>query len=156
MSYLRRFAALALGAGCATILSAQPAKPPKEPARIDISVSPEAVAAGADATVIVQIVPKDGIKVNRYPKIKLEVPAQPGLVAEARAEVGNDRPPPPDQMDTNYYKSVDPVELRLRVDGSATSGTHEVPGRLTYFYCVAASGFCAPHRMDVTIPVAVR
>ena len=132
-----------------------PAKPLKNPARIEIDVSPDPVAAGGSAEVTVRIRPIDGVKVNRYPKIKLEVPAREGLVAEARTEIGNDTPPPPDKMDTNYFKSVDPLELTLAVDADAPGGRHAVEAKLTYFYCVLASGFCAPHRTSISIPVAV-
>jgi hypothetical protein len=104
----------------------------------------------------VRLQPKAGIKINRYPKIKLHVPAREGLVAEARVEVGNDRPPAPDAMEKNYFKVVDPVELRLPVDSAAPHGDHEVEAKLTYFYCVTESGFCAPKRVPIKIPLAVQ
>lgn len=101
--------------------------------------------------------PNAGIKLNKYPKIKVQVPASSGLVDAAEGAIGNAAPPPPDHLDANYYKgSVDPLVVTLHVDKSATSGTHEVPAKLTYFYCVAASGYCAPAKVDVALPVTVR
>jgi hypothetical protein len=132
------------------------AKPPAKPADLAFSVSPEIVAAGEEATITLRIEPISGVKINRYPKIKLQIPGQEGLVGEGYAEIGNAKPPPPDKMDTNYYKTVDPVELTLKLDGKAKSGKHKVEGKLTYFYCVTASGFCAPARVPVEIPIAVR
>jgi len=155
MKYLKLATGFALLLASATFLAAQPKKPPKEPAKLDISVSPSEVEPGASATVTVRIVPKDGIKVNRYPKIKLQVPEQTGLVHEARAEIGDEKPPPPDKMNSNYYKTVDPVELQFTLDDAATPGRHELDAKLTYYYCVAASGFCAPARVQIKIPVAV-
>jgi len=156
MRHLRVFSAACIGLAAAAALSAAPAKPPKEPAKLEISVTPQAVGAGEEARVTVHIRPIEGIKVNRYPKIKLEIPARQGLVGEARAEVGNDTPPPPEQLSSNYFETVDPVELTLRLDSAAPKGTHEIDGKLTYYYCVAASGFCAPARVPVKIALAVR
>jgi len=140
----------------ASFLAASPPQPPEVPANLEISVSPDGVAAGQEARVIVKLRPIDGVKINRYPKIKLHVPQQDGLVAEARAEVGNDKPPAPDAMAANYFKTVDPVTLTLQLDAGLAPGNHEIDGKLTYYYCVSASGFCAPKRVGIKIPVAVR
>ncbi len=129
---------------------------PKEPARIEVSVSPQAARAGGEARVTVRLNPADGIKINKYPKIKLKVPGQEGLVLSAEVAVGNAEPPPPDHIEGNYFKTVDPVELTLRLDPKASAGEHKVSGLLSYFYCVAASGFCAPAKVPVTIPLLVR
>jgi hypothetical protein len=101
-------------------------------------------------------VPNAGIKINKYPKIKLAVAEQPGLVAPAEGTVGAAAPPPPEDLESNYFKTVDPVSLSLKLDAKAAPGRHEIPARLTYFYCVAASGYCAPARVNVKIPVEVR
>ena len=132
------------------------AKPPAEPARIEVRVSPQEVSAGSESLVSLRLTPASGIKINRYPKIKLKIEAQPGLIGAAEAAVGNSEPPPPDRIESNYFSTVDPVEVALRLDPGASSGSHEVKGQLTYYYCVAASGFCAPKRVPVTIPITVR
>jgi hypothetical protein len=156
MNYLKRFVPALVALSSVGFLAAQPARPPKEPAKLEISVAPDALEAGGLATITVRLHPKDGIKINRYPKIKLEVSETPGLVHEAKVEMGDAKPPPPEKMSTNYYKEVDPVELELRLDAEAPSGSHEVDAKLTYYYCVAASGFCAPARVPIKIPVDVR
>src|SRR5262245_381533 len=139
----------------ATELAAAP-KPLEEPARVVVEVSPSPVAPGSEAVVTLRLEPVTGVKINRYPKIKLTVDAAPGVVEGASAAIGNDAPPPPEAMDSNYFGSIDPLELRLRVDPHATSGNHVVEGRLSYFYCVAASGFCAPAKKPVQITLGVR
>ncbi len=131
-----------------------PKSPPKEPARLELSVSP--ASPGGEARVTVRLHPADGIKINRYPKIKLKVPGRPGLVNPADAAVGSAEPPPPERIEANYFKTVDPVELTLHVDPRAAAGRHDVSGQLSYFYCVASSGFCAPAKVAVTIPLLVR
>ena len=70
--------------------------------------------------------------------------------------MGNASPPPPDAKESNYFDTVDPVQLELQVDGSAPVGQHAIAGKLTYYYCVTASGFCAPARVPIAIPVEIR
>ena len=156
MNDLSRFTAFAMSVSCAVFLASAEPVAPREPAHLAFSDAPTPVAAGAAAEVTLRLEPAAGVKINRYPKIKLEIPAQSGLVQAAAAEIGNDRPPAPDAMDKNYYEKVDPVVLKLAVAPDAAAVEHQVSGKLTYFYCVTASGFCAPARVPVTIPVAVR
>ena len=141
---------------CLLAGAAPPKAPPKEPAHVEIVVAPEAARPGGEAHVTVRLSPAEGIKINRYPKIKLKVAGEDGVVAGSEAAVGNAEPPPPEHIETNYFKTVDPVELTLRVDSKATAGQHKVAGQLSYFYCVAASGFCAPAKVAVTIPLLIR
>ena len=56
---------------------------PEAPVKVAVTVSPEAVGAGSDTSVTVRLDPKPGIKLNKYPKIKLQIPAVPGLVDTA-------------------------------------------------------------------------
>lgn len=127
------------------------------PVNVEVAVSPEAVGAGAEASVVVKIETKPGIKMNKYPKIKLQIPAVPGLTEGAEQSLGNPGPPPADKMETNYFKGgIDPIKVTLRLDPQAGKGRHDIHGQLSYFYCVAASGYCAPAKAELTIPVTVR
>jgi hypothetical protein len=84
------------------------------------------------------------------------VPAVTGLVSGAETSLGSDAPPPPDRLETNYFTSLEPLRLRLDVQPSAAPGRHDVDAKLSYFYCVAASGYCAPGRIPIKIPLLVR
>jgi hypothetical protein len=151
---LASLVAAALAAGSVT--AADGPKPPAKPADITISVSPSSVEPGQVATVHLDLAPIEGVKLNRYPKVKLQVAGLEGLIGDGEATVGNDSPPPLDKMKTNYFDAFDGLDLDLTVDGAARSGRHEVEGKLTYFYCMPASGFCAPKRVSVKIPLDVR
>lgn len=135
----------------------RPPGAPEEPVRFSLSVSPGAVAPGAQARVKIQLEPAPGVKVNRYPRVRLQVPERKGLIAAGEASVGSDAPPPPDDLASgaNYFTKVDPVELTLDVDASAPRGAHQIEGKLLYHYCVGSS-FCAPARIAVKIPLTIR
>lgn len=132
-------------------------KPPAEPARIEIQVAPKAASPSNERVVTVRLTPAAGIQINRYPKMRLKVEPQKGLATLAEAAVGNDEPPSPDKIEGNYFdKTVDPIELALQLDPDAGKAPYELKGQLTYYYCVKASGFCAPKKTPVTIPISVR
>jgi hypothetical protein len=133
---------------------AAPVKPPKNPAKISVEVTPKSLSPGGEAEVTLTLDPIEGVKINRYPKIKFQVPGQEGLVDAAEISIGNNEPPPPGQK-SNYWDAVDPVTLTLSLDPAVTAGDHEVQAKLTYFFCLPASGFCAPARVPITIPIAV-
>lgn len=131
-------------------------KPPADPARIEIQVAPS-TAPGQEQVVTVRLAPAEGVQINRYPKMRLKLDPQKGLTSRAEIAVGSDAPPPPDRIDQNYYdKIVDPIQLPLRLDPAAGKGPFELQGQLTYYYCVKASGFCAPKKVPVTIPISAR
>ncbi len=127
------------------------------PVAVAVEVIPGTVGAGKDASVTVRLDPKPGIKMNKYPKIRLRIAEVPNLVAAAEGSVGSSAMPPADQLETNYYQGrVDPLTVTLHLDSRAAKGRHDVLGTLSYFYCVTASGFCAPVKVDLAIPVTVR
>jgi hypothetical protein len=141
---------LAVGA-----LSAGP-KPPENPAKLSLVVKPGVVDPGQTARLTLKVLPKDGIKINRYPKIKLTIPEVEGLVLAAEGTLGNPKPPPVDNPESNYFDDPEPLEMEMRFSPEATSGRKKIDAQVKYFYCVAKSGFCAPFKTDIKIPVTVR
>jgi len=128
----------------------------EHPANIRVQVSPEAVERGGSARITVTLDPVEGVKVNRYPKIRLSVPASPGLVSAAEVSLGDDRPAPVDQEGGNYFDAIEPLTLDLALDRQAPSGKHEIDGQLVFYYCVKKSGFCAPKKTPLKIALDVR
>lgn len=149
--------ASALAFAPAVGLSFADPRPPAEPAKVSVEVSPNPVSPGGTARAVVRLAPQSGIKINMYPQIRLEVKGQEALVADGKATLGNTRPPAADaDPEANYFTTIDPLELELLLADGAPAGEHEIEGKLTYFYCVKASGFCAPKRTSIRIPIAVR
>jgi hypothetical protein len=155
---IRSVVPLALAvASAAMATDAVPTKPvAADVVKIEVAVAPKPVPAGGKAEITVQLSVNPGFKLNKYPKIRLAVPAVEGLVSGAETSLGSDAPPPPDRLETNYFKSLDPLRLQLEVRPSASSGRHDIDAKLSYFYCVAASGYCARGRVPVKIPLTVR
>jgi len=131
-------------------------RPPAMPAEVTVRVAPVTAAPGERVRVRLDLAPIPGVKINRYPKVALRVAEVAGLVGEASVAVGNDAPPPPDKAGKNYFEGFDGLEVDLAVDPAARTGRHLVEGKLVYYYCMPASGFCAPHRTSIEIPVTVR
>lgn len=127
-----------------------------DPARIDIKVLSGAVRPGEQATVQLRLEPAKGVKINRYPQIKLSLPGHAGLYESATAVLGNPTPPPADRMDDNYFKKIDPIEIKLSIADNATPGIHMIEAQLVYFYCVTDSGYCAPARIPLSIELNVQ
>ncbi len=139
--------------------AAGPGGPPDTPADVTVEVASPEAAPGATVGVTVQLAARPGIQINRYPKISVKVAAVDGLVGEAAGAVGNDKAPTPAEMESgaNYYgASVDPLVFDLTLDAGAASGAHVIPAQLKYFYCVKKSGFCAPKKTAIEIPVTIR
>ena len=98
----------------AALLSGGSPSVPAETVKVSIAVAPTPAVPGQDAAVTVTLQPIPGIKLNKYPKIKLVVAAAPGVVAAAEGSIGASRPPASDQLESNYYKgSVDPLVVNL-------------------------------------------
>lgn len=152
----RKFLTSMILAGLVALGVPMVAAPPAEPVKIDVAVGQEPIEPGSTAQVTVRVLPASGIKVNRYPKIQVTVREVDGLVGASAASLGNPKPPPVDNPESNYFKEPEPVQLELHVSADAPSGTQDVDAEVKYFYCVAASGYCAPGRSQFKIPVSVR
>ncbi len=146
--------AVALAAATASAAATKPSA--ADAVKIEVGVAPTPVTAGGEAEITVRLSVNPGFKLNRYPRIRLAVPAVEGLVSGAETSLGSDAPPPPDRLETNYFKSPDPLRLKLDVTRSASPGRHDIDAKLSYSYCVTASGYCAPARVPLKIPLAVR
>jgi len=131
-----------------------PPSPPANPAKIQVEIEPGSVAAGSEATVTIRLEPIKGVKIARYPQIRLQVAEQPGLVLAANTAIGDKRPPAPEELENNYWGEITPLVLKLQIDPEAKSGPQEVQAKLRYNFCVNAT-YCAPARVPLTLNVEV-
>jgi len=80
--------------------------------------------------------------------LKLTPPAGVTLAKSDLAASGND-PKAKDQ----YYVDLPTIKVPVSV---AKAGKYEVPGKLKYFFCNKADGFCSFQILDVKIPLNVQ
>ena len=88
-----------------------------------------------------------GYKINRDPKITLAVTPVAGVTLDStKVEASSEDKKSKDE----YY--VDLPTLKLGII-AAKAGKYELPGKLTYFFCSKADGFCSKQVIDVKIPI---
>jgi hypothetical protein len=145
----------AIAAAClAASLTALAAAVPDVDLKIDIALAPGAVKAGSKSEAVVTLTPPSGIHVNQYPPIRLTLESAPPVIFEPDSyKLGLDAMP--DNPEKNPFKTIDPIKVRFRVAPHASDAKIAVKGKLKFFYCVAASGYCAPGTKDVTFTVPV-
>lgn len=146
----------AIAAAClAASLTAVGAAVPDVDLKIQVALAPGAVKAGSKSEAVVTLTPPSGIHINQYPPIRLTLESAPPVIFEPDSyKLGLDAMP--DNPEKNPFKTIDPIKVRFRVAPHASDAKIEVKGKLKFFYCVAASGYCAPGSKDVafTVPVA--
>jgi hypothetical protein len=117
-----------------------------------MTVDSKAVAtakAGQRADVTVSFSLMKGFVINRTPPISLKLTETPGLTLTQMAFTTS--PDDPKSKD-EYY--VDLPKIRIPVT-AGKAGKYEIPGKLTYFFCSKADGFCSRQVFDVKIPLQV-
>jgi hypothetical protein len=108
-----------------------------------------AVKAGRKAEVTVSFAVINGFKINRDPKISLDVKPVTGVKLEkASIEASPIDPKAKDE----YFVTLPTLKVGLT---AAKAGKYELPGKLTYFFCSKADGFCSKQSVDVKIPLLV-
>ena len=147
--------ALAVAACIAGPLAAVRAAIPEVDVKIDVALAPGAVKAGTKSEAVVTLTPPSGIHINQYPPIRLTFENAPPVTFEPDSyKLGLDKMP--DDPEKNPFKSVDPIKVKFRVAPHTADANVPIKGKVKFFYCVAASGYCAPERASLTIPLQVR
>lgn len=107
------------------------------------------VKAGRKSDVTVSFLLMNGYKINRDPTISLKLNPVSGVKLDATEVEASSI----DKKSTDEYY-VDLPTLKLGVTASR-AGKYEIPGKLTYFFCSKADGFCSKQVVDVKIPLQV-
>ncbi len=129
-------------------------KPEKTPLmKLDVAVEPSPAKPGEAATVKVSIVPPEGIALNRYPGITLRIDkADRAVLAANEAFVGSKKPIK--EVSEFAFTTIDPLVLTVTPQPGG-GATRQLEGELKFFYCVKASGYCAPGTQAVKLDVPV-
>jgi hypothetical protein len=105
--------------------------------------------AGKKGEVVVSFTAVKGYVVDRELPFTLKLTEVPGVTLEKAEVAANGKDP---KSKDNYY--VDLPTLKVGIT-AAKAGKYEVPGKLKYFFCNKADGFCSTQTLDVKIPVQV-
>jgi hypothetical protein len=105
------------------------------------------IKAGKPGEVAVSFTALKGYSIDRTLPMTLKLTAVPGVtLPKAELAASANDPKAKDQ----YY--VDLPVLKVPVTASKP-GKYDVPGKLKYFFCSKADGFCSFQVLDVKIPV---
>jgi hypothetical protein len=106
-----------------------------------------AVKAGKRVEVAMSFTAAKGYSVDRTLPMTLKLTAVPGVTLEKTDLSASGVDP---KAKDQYY--VDLPIIKVGVTASKP-GKYEVPGKLKYFFCSKADGFCSFQVLDVKIPV---
>ncbi len=107
------------------------------------------LAAGRKGSVIVSFNLMKGYAINKTPPVSLKLTPVPGLKLDKTDFVSDPNDP---KSKDEYY--VDLPTLKVPVTASK-AGRYEIPGKLVYFFCSKADGFCSRQVVDVKVPLTV-
>jgi hypothetical protein len=105
------------------------------------------VSAGKKNELTVSFSLTKGFEINRTPPISLKLTGVPGVKLE-KSEVSSS-PDDPKSKD-EYYVDLPSLKVPLTV---TKPGKYEIPGKLVYFFCSKADGFCSRQIIDVKVPI---
>lgn len=106
------------------------------------------IKAGKRGEVAVSFTALKGYSIDRTLPMTLKLTAVPGVtLAKAELNAPSNDPKSKDQ----YYVDLPVIKVPVTAE---KPGKYEIPGKLTYFFCSKADGFCSRQVVDVKMPVA--
>jgi hypothetical protein len=88
-----------------------------------------------------------GYAINHTPPMNLKLTSVSGItLAKADFTTPSKDPKSKDE----YYVELPTIKIPVT---AAKAGKYEIPGKLTYFFCSKADGFCSRQVLDVKIPI---
>lgn len=108
------------------------------------------VKAGKKSGVTVSFNLEKGFVINRNPPISLKLTAISGMTLEKTDFTTSSEDP---KSKDEYYADLPTINVPVT---ARKAGKYEIPGKLVYFFCSKAGGFCSRQTLDVKIPVTVQ
>lgn len=107
------------------------------------------VKAGKRVEVIITFTAVKGYAVDRELPFTLKLTTVPGVTLDQSDLAASGKDP---KAKDNYYVDLPTLKVGLL---ASKAGKYEVPGKLKYFFCNKADGFCSTQTLDVKVPVIV-
>jgi hypothetical protein len=105
------------------------------------------IKAGKRGEVVVSFTSVKGYAVDRMLPFTLKLTPVAGVNLEKTEVAASGKDP---KAKDNYYVNLPTLRLGLV---AAKAGKYEIPGKLKYFFCNKADGFCSTQTVDVKVPV---
>lgn len=105
------------------------------------------VKAGKRGEVTVSFSATKGYSIDRTLPFTLKLTAVPG-VSLAKADLAASQTDP--KAKDQYYVDLPTIKVAVTAE---KAGKYEVPGKLKYFFCSKADGFCSFQVLDVKVPI---
>jgi hypothetical protein len=103
--------------------------------------------AGTSGEVKVSFVALKGYAIDRTLPLTLKLTPVPGVTLTKTDLAASGKDP---KAKDQYYVDLPSLQFPVKV---AKAGKYEVPGKLKYFFCNKADGFCSFQVLDVKIPI---
>ena len=114
----------------------------------DFKIPP--IAAGKVGEVGVSFKVIDGFAINRIPPIQLKLTPVAGVTLRQTDFVSTSDDP---KSKDEYFVDLPTLKVPIR---AAKAGKYQITGKLVYFFCSKADGFCSRQVIDVKIPMTVQ
>jgi hypothetical protein len=106
------------------------------------------IKVGKRGEVTVSFTALKGYAVDRTLPMTLKLTTVPGVsLLKSELKAPSEDPKSKDQ----YYVDLPVIKVPVT---AAKAGKYEIPGKLTYFFCSKADGFCSRQVLDVKMPIA--
>ena len=105
------------------------------------------IKAGKPGEVVVSFTSVKGYAVDRTLPLTLKLTAVPGVTLPKPDLAASGKDP---KAKDQYYVDLPTIKVPVV---AAKAGKYEVPGKLKYFFCNKADGFCSFQVLDVKVPL---
>jgi hypothetical protein len=107
-------------------------------------------AAGKKSDLTVSFNLMKGYAINKNPPISLKLTPVPGIKLDKTDFTSSPNDP---KSTDEYYVDLPTLKVPVVV---GKPGKYEVPGKLIYFFCSKADGFCSRQVSDVKVPITAQ
>lgn len=96
--------------------------------------APENISLSTDATLVFFLTPNKGIHINTTPAFEIVLEKNSQFEIKGKARFAKD--------ENNYLDIEKPVEFSLKAKNGVKTGNYTLKGKLNYFFCSDAEGWC--------------
>lgn len=113
---------------------------------VTITLKPNEVKSGGKAQLLVTFKPQKGIHINLDPPIEFEFEKE--LVINGKVKISK-------MKKDNYLDTEKPLIQNLSIKKNLSPGTHTIKGKLIYFYCSDAEGWCSRFSQPINLNITI-